>query len=407
MQTRVEPPAHKTKRFKLKPWLKITLSVVVAVGIFVAGWGVGSGRIGVAAFGGPQSLNKQLPNSLDFSSVNMVYQALKGNFDGELSEQELLDGLKSGLVKAAGDPYTEYLNEDRYDEFSDALNGSFEGIGAELGQDDDGNIEVVAPISGYPAEKAGLRGGDIIIKVDDTFTTGMTVTEAVEKIRGPKDTTVTLTVIRGGQQLELAITRDTIVTPSVHWEVEGGIGYMQISRFNAETGRLARQAAEDFKQQNVTGVVVDLRNNIGGLTTGAVDISSLWLPKGTVVLTERRGGDIIATMRATGDPVLQGIPAVVLINGGTASSAEIVAGALHDNGAATLVGTKTYGKGSVQKLVNVGSGGVLKVTVARWYTPDGKNIDKEGITPDKEVTISEEDIQNGRDPQEAAALENL
>lgn len=387
-----------------KLWVQRVLLGFGAVLIFGLGWGFGSGRI---TFKAHQGLQKDLPNSLDYSSVNEVYQALRDNFDGTLDTNKLTDGLKHGMVQAAGDPYTEYLNKDQYREFNEELTGSFTGIGAELGEDANGNVQIVAPIDGFPAAKAGLRPKDVIVQIDGQSTSGMSVSDAVSKIRGPKGTTVKLKVVRGGQELEFTIERDNISIPSVTSSVENGVGYIKISRFSDDTSGLARQAAESFKSQGVKKVVLDLRSNPGGLLNSAVSVSSLWLPKGTTILTERRGGVVMSTQKADGNPILQGIPTVVLINEGSASASEITAGALKDNGAATLVGEKSYGKGSVQQIVQLRDGGVLKVTIARWYTPNGKNIDKEGIEPDKKVTITEDDAKNGRDPQKATALEVL
>lgn len=404
-----EQHAQKPKKSKLKPWLK-GFGLIAAAGIiFTAGWGLGSGYISTSGIRltKQQSLNKDLPATPDYTSVTEVYRALKNNFDGKLEIDPLTDGMKTGLVKAAGDPYTEYMNKQQSQDFNDELSGSFTGIGAELTQDADGNIVIISPISGFPADKAGIKPKDIIVKIDDTSTSGMTVSEAVSKIRGPKGTTVKLKVVRDNKELDFSIERDTISIPSVEYKVENGIGYIKISRFSDDTTSLAQKAANDFKQQNVKGIVLDLRSDPGGLLNAAVDVSSLWLPQGTTVLTERRGGEVISTLKAEGNPVLKGIPTVVLINQGSASASEIVAGALKDNGAAKLIGEQSYGKGSVQQLIDLKSGGILKVTVARWYTPAGKNIDKEGIAPDTKVTISEDDVKNGQDPQKAAAFQAL
>jgi carboxyl-terminal processing protease len=399
----VEQPARKSKRpsKKTRKWLKRLTLLVLAGVIFMVGLNIGNGRI---TFSTQTGVQKNLPNKLDYSSVDELYKALKLNFDGKLDTNKLIDGAKQGLVKAAGDPHTEYLNAEEYKAFNDQLTGSFTGIGAELSQDPKGNIVIVAPIAGFPAEKAGLKAKDIIAQIDGTTTAGMTVSEAVDKIRGAKGTTVTLKVVRDGELKEFKIVRDEISVPSVTSKVENGIGYLTISRFGEDTASLSRKAAQDFKAQNVKGVVVDLRNDPGGLLDAAVSVSSLWLPSGTTVLTERRDGVVSNTYKAEGDPVLKGIPTAVLIDGGSASASEITAGALKDNGAATLVGEKSYGKGSVQQIVKLNDGGVLKVTIARWYTPNGKNIDKAGITPDTVVTISADDVKAGQDPQKAAAV---
>ena len=401
-----EQSARKSKRLskKTRTWLKRITLVVVAGAIFMVGLNIGNGRI---TFSSQTGVQKNLPNKLDYSSVDELYKALKLNFDGKLDTNKLIDGAKQGLVKAAGDPHTEYLNAEAYKDFNNQLTGTFTGIGAELSQDAKDNIVVVAPIAGFPAEKAGLKAKDVIVQIDGTTTTGMTVSEAVSKIRGPKGTTVTLKVVRDGELKEFKIVREDISVPSVTSKVENGVGYLTISRFGEDTASLSRKAAQSFKDQNVKGVILDLRSDPGGLLDAAVSVSSLWLPEGTTVLTERRDGVVTNTYKAEGNPLLQGIPTAVLIDGGSASASEITAGALKDNGVATLVGEKSYGKGSVQQIIKLNDGGVLKVTIARWYTPKGKNIDKEGITPDTVVTISAEDIKAGQDPQKAAALKAL
>lgn len=377
---------------------------VVGVLIFGLGWGFGSGAIEVA--GRTASTQEGLPKDLNYAEVEEVYDALRASYDGDVTLEQLQDGLKQGLTSATGDPYTEYLNAEDSKEFDQELSGTFTGIGAELSRRDE-QIVVVSPIAGYPAEKAGLRAKDIIVEIDGKSTYDMTLTEAVKRIRGPKGTVVKLKVVRDGKEVDLAITRDNINIPSVEYEIKpGNIGYIKISRFGDDTVQLATQAANEFAAKNVKGVVVDVRNDPGGLLDASVDVAGLWLDNKTV-LTERRGGATVKTFTTRSGAPLEGIPAVVLINQGSASASEILAGALKDNKAATLVGEKTFGKGSVQKLDSLRSGGTLKVTIARWYTPNGKNIDKEGIQPDTKVELTEEDVTADRDPQLDAALKQL
>lgn len=383
-----------------------SLSVLIGLALFGLGWFFGSGNISVKRFDSIDA-NNGLPADLDYSSVETIYDSLRENFDGELDEAKLIEGIKSGLANATGDPYTEFFNPKAAEEFSNQIDGTFEGIGAELGKDANDNIVIVAPIAGYPAEKAGIRPKDIIAEVDDESTDGWSTSQAVDKIRGDKGTAVKLTIIRDNQVHEISIVREKIDIPSVKWEVRDGIGIVTISRFGDDTSQLTRQAAEEFKAANVRGVVLDLRSNPGGYLDAAVDVSSIWLEKGKTVLTERRDNVVTETMPAEGNPVLKGIPTVVLINEGSASASEITAGALRDNDAATLMGQKSYGKGSVQQTINLRDGGLLKVTIARWFTPGGKNIDHEGVGPDEEVKITEDDIKNQRDPQLEAALSKL
>jgi carboxyl-terminal processing protease len=222
-------------------------------------------------------------------------------------------------------------------------------------------------------------------------------------------TKVKLKIIRdASKELDFEITRAQITIPSVESEIlPGNIGYLKISRFSDDTASLSRDAANSFKKAGVKGVILDMRSNPGGLLDASVDVSSLWLPPGKTILEEKREGVVVKTFKAKGTAVLQGIPTVVLINEGSASASEITAGALKDNGAATLMGVKSFGKGSVQQLDKLPGGAILKVTIARWFTPSGKNIDKEGIEPDQKVERTDDDIKNNKDPQKDKAIEFL
>lgn len=382
--------------------------VVVAAIIFMAGMMTGQGRLHFQ-FGNYAAQNKDLPANLDYSSVNEVYDALKQNYDGKLTEAQLLNGLKAGLANAAGDPYTEYFTATEAKNFDKQLNQSFSGVGAELGKNKNGNLIVVAPIAGFPADKAGLKAQDIITAINNKTTSGMSVDDAVANIRGKAGTTVKLTVVRGGaEQLELTITRQDIRVPSVeHSVINGNIGYIRISTFADDTAGLIKAAANDLQAQHVKGIVLDLRNNPGGLLSAAVTVSSQWLPHDTVILQEKRGSTVVQTYQASGDSPLQGVPTVVLVNEGSASASEITAGALHDNKAATIIGTKSFGKGVVQQLINLKDGSELKVTVASWYRPNGQNINKKGITPDQLVQPGKDDTAGGSDAQKTAAIDFL
>ena len=387
--------------------IKQKLAALVLAGlIFLTGLQMGQGGFSVFN-GGISSTQKNLPANLNYQSVEQVYDELRAKYDGQLDVDKLLEGLKKGLVAASGDPYTEYMSPEKAKEFQGQLDGTFEGIGAQLGKNTQGSVIVVSPIDGFPAKKAGLLPNDIIVKVDGKSTDGWTVDEAVDKIRGPKGTTVELVVIRGEEELTIAITRAQIDIPSVESKVlEDNIGYIKISQFGDDTSRLTQEAARSMKSQNVKGIVLDLRGNPGGYVESAVDVSSLWLDNKTV-LEEKRDGKTIKKYESRGEALLRGLPTVVLIDGGSASASEITAGALHDNGVATLIGVKSFGKGSVQQPENLSNGGLLKVTVARWYTPKGKNIDKEGISPDKKVERTADDVKNNADPQLDAAVKHL
>lgn len=379
------------------------LMLLAAALLFTAGVGVGNGKISTLLTSHrPASGN--LPNSLDYSSANAVYHSLRDNYNGKLTEAQLTDGLKHGLAEATKDPYTVYFTAAEAKKFNSDLNNSFSGIGAQLGQDKDGNLEIISPIAGLPADKAGVKALDLVASINGTSTSGLSVDEAVNKIRGPKGTTVKLELIRDkSQDLTISITRDDITLPSVVTKtLDGNIGYIQITTFANDTSDLARKAAQKFADDHVKAVILDLRGDPGGLLDAAVNVSSLWLPSGTTVLQER-GTAGTKTYSSSGSDPLHGVPTVVLVNPGSASASEITTGALHDNKAATVIGEKSYGKGVVQSLVNFNDGSQLKVTIASWYRPDGQNINHKGITPDMIVKQSDEDAKNKVDTQLQAA----
>lgn len=388
--------------------VRMVAGITTGVAILFLGIGIGNGTIKI---GTDSTYRKAVQGNergdLSFDGVEELYDDLRSSFDGRLDVNKLEDGIKKGLVEASGDPFTEYLNSEESKEFNEQLTGSFEGIGAELGKEEE-SIVIISPIDGFPAEKAGLKPRDVISKINDERAFDISVTEAVRKIRGPKDTNVKLEIIRDGRALTFEITRDQINTPSVKWEVTGdNIGVITVTRFGEDTPALARQSAREFKDKNVRGVVLDMRGNPGGILEASVQLSSLWLPNGNTVLQEKRNNQVVKTYRANGSPLLLNVPTVVLVDEGSASASEITAGALKDNNVATIIGIKSFGKGSVQELRQLSSGGVLKVTIAHWYTPAGRNIDKEGIEPDQKVEVSEADTAAQRDPQKDAAFARL
>lgn len=399
-------PVRRKRRLRLKP-IRTVISLIVLAGVFALGVLVGRGNIHVKNL----SLNTSptVNGQLNYASVNQVYSILKSDYDGSLNNAALLNGAKEGLVAAAGDPYTEYFDPTDAKAFNQELAGSITGIGAEIGADSDNNIEIISPIAGFPAAKAGLQPKDLIAGINGQSTQGLSVDSAVSKIRGAAGTQVKLTIVRdGGNPFNVTITREKITVPSVTWnEDTDNIGYMKISQFTDDTVSLAQKAANEFKAKGVKGVILDLRGNPGGYLSGAVNVSSLWLNQGQTVVSQHKGSSVIDTEYATGNNPLKGLPTVVLIDGGSASASEITSGALHDNGDATLLGTQSFGKGSVQQVVNLPDGSELKVTVAHWYTPKGVNINKKGITPDKVVPITSDQVKAGRDPQKDVAYQLL
>lgn len=394
-------PVEKPK--KQRRTTRTLAAVLAGVLIFALGVNVGSGRI---SYSGHKAVSGNLPDNLDYSSVEKIYDTLRTEYDGKLDQNTLMDGLKQGLAQATGDPFTEYMNSKDAKDFNNELNGSFTGIGAELGKNSDGNIEIISPIAGFPAEKAGLKAKDVIAEIDGASAASITVSDAVKKIRGEEGTKVKLKVIRNkSQALDFEITRAQINIPSVKDEITAdNIGILTISRFGSDTVSLARAAAEKFKAAQVKGVVLDLRGDPGGLLDAAEGVSSIWLDSNQTVLLEKRDDVVVKTYRAQGSPVLKGVKTVVLIDSGSASASEITAGALRDNNAATLIGIKSYGKGSVQQLLQLGGGAILKVTSAHWFTPSGKGINKIGIEPDQKVERTDDNLKNNQDPQKDAAL---
>jgi carboxyl-terminal processing protease len=403
VKQRIRAIAARIHKVLSKMSFKQVVSYALVAIIFFA-FGLKAADLNIDFFSGGQ--NAGLPAQLNYSSVNQLYRALKQNYDGKITEQELLDGMKNGMVSALGDPYTDYFTASEAQSFNDDLNEQFSGIGAQLAEQNN-QAEIVSPLKGFPAQQAGLQTGDIILSVNGKSVSGWSIDQVVDAIRGPSGTTVTLQISRNNQTMTYHIKRETITVPSVNWSISNGIGYMQITSFATDTSSLAQQAAKDFKSNNVKGVILDLRGNGGGYLQAGVNVASLWLPSGQEIVQERDGNTVVDTLYATGNDILNGIPTAVLVDGGSASASEIVSGALQDHHDATLIGEQTFGKGSVQQIINLDDGSELKVTVAKWYTPNGQNINKKGITPNIIVPMSTADVQSNNDVQKARAIEFL
>lgn len=338
---------------------------------------------------------------INFNQFWDVWDKIKEKHVGEPTDDaSLFYGAMEGLVASLDDPYSVYFPPESAEEFTRSLNGEFEGIGAEVGIRDN-KLKIIAPLPESPAEKAGLRPGDTIYAIDSEEATGLSLEEAVSKIRGPEGTVVVLTVTHDGLESveDIQITRDTINVPTINWKmaedtVEGGdyddlkvklaeknIIYLRVSYFNKETWSEFDRAVKEIVLKSPKGVILDLRSNPGGFLETSVDVASEWVEEGIIV---SEGGAEVdnGIFYSRGKHRLVGIPTVVLVDEGTASGSEIVAGALQDHGLATLVGKQTFGKGSVQDFEILPDGSALKLTIARWYTPANRMIDKEGITPD-------------------------
>ena len=344
---------------------------------------------------------------IDFSNVEKTYQALASNFDGEIDKQKIIDGASKGLVEAVGDKYTEYMTSKEAEEFNKSLSGDVgTGIGVELAKDGD-SVKVVRVLAKNPAESVGILAGDVISKVNGEDVSKENVSEISKKIRGDAGTTVKIGIVRGNEKKELSVTRAKIENPSVELTKKDGVVTLSIYRFDSETGVLAKKYAEEIKNEGISKVILDLRGNGGGYVQAAKTVASLWLEKNALIVSEKTGSKTVEEIRATGDNPLKGIKTVILLDGSSASASEIVAGALKEHKAAQIVGEKSYGKGSVQTTIDMPNGALLKVTIAKWFTPSGKNISNNGISPDIKVSAPKGESYLLNDIQKNKALEIL
>ncbi|MBU4375664.1 S41 family peptidase [Patescibacteria group bacterium] len=371
-----------------------------------------------------QSPESKLSQDVDFNLFWEVWDILEKEFvdRDKLSEKEMFYGAVRGMVSSLGDPYTVFMNPIIAREFAEDLAGTFEGIGAEIGIRDE-ILTIIAPLSDMPAEKAGLRAGDKVYAIDGESTMNISIDEAVNKIRGPKGTEVVLTISRNGMEKakDVAITRGVIIVKSVKTEIlnnninadgntisnnNDNVYIIKITNFNDDTLNLFNEAVREIIAKNPSGIILDLRNNPGGYLETAIEVSSEWIEEAVVVaeqFSEEKKLEYLSRGRAR----LKDYPTIVLVNQGSASASEIVAGALQDYGKAKIVGMQTFGKGSVQALQKLKDGSSVKITVAKWLTPKGNCINEEGITPDEEIDLTIEDYEAGNDPQMDRAVEIL
>ncbi len=342
-----------------------------------------------------------------------VWHLLQQNYIAprELNPRAMVYGAVAGLVQGIGDPYTVFMSPSENQAFQQTLSGQLQGIGAEMALQD-GAVTVVSPLKGSPAERAGLKPGDIVDRVNDASVDGMTLSQVVTLIRGPKGTSVTLQILREGNAapLSIKIPRADISVPSVESKIlttSGGIvGYVALNEFGRNTTQEVRQALANFKGKPLKGIVLDLRFNGGGYLDGAVELCSMFLRQGLIVSVQNRTGDSEKHF-ADGHPLYPDTPLVVLINQGSASASEITAGALQDLGRATIIGVKSFGKGTVQDVMDLPDGSSLRVTIARWLTPKGRNLGKQGVAPDILIEPGPDDAPGGKDTQLQAAIDWL
>lgn len=338
-----------------------------------------------------------------------VFGRIKNDYVEEVEDSEMLENAIRGMLSGL-DPHSAYLDQEQFKELQVGTSGEFGGLGIEVGMED-GFVKVIAPIDDTPAQRAGIKAGDLIIRLDDTPVKGLTLNDAVKIMRGKPGTVLKLTVVREGveQPLKIDIKRDIIKVKSVKKRMlEDGFGYVRISQFQSKTAENMVDAIEDLKKEakgSLKGMVLDLRNNPGGVLNGAVAVSDAFLKKGLIVYTEGRVNDSKLRFNATPDDVLDTAPLVVLVNQGSASASEIVSGALQDHKRAIIVGTPTFGKGSVQTILPLSNGTAVKLTTARYYTPSGRSIQAEGIRPDIELDqIRVSAVERSFDPIKEADL---
>jgi carboxyl-terminal processing protease len=338
-----------------------------------------------------------------------VFGRIKNDYVEDVEDSEMLNNAIRGMLSGL-DPHSSYLDQEQFKELQVGTSGEFGGLGIEVGMED-GFVKVIAPIDDTPAQRAGIQAGDLIIRLDDTPVKGLTLNDAVKIMRGKPGTVLRLTVVREGvdQPLKIDIERDIIKVKSVKSRMlEDGFGYVRISQFQSKTAENMVDAIEDLKKEgggSLKGLVLDLRNNPGGVLNGAVAVSDAFLKKGLIVYTEGRVSDSKLRFNATPDDILSAAPLVILVNQGSASASEIVSGALQDHRRAIIVGTPTFGKGSVQTILPLSNGTAVKLTTARYYTPSGRSIQAEGIKPDielEQVRISA--VESSIDPIKEADL---
>ena len=402
-------PIIKKAKPKRRNFLGLLLILLVAVS-FGGGFYMGKGK---SAQNRPVALGNTATttvndNAFDFNVYWEAWDSLRSDFvyKNKIKDKDMFYGSIKGLAASANDPYTVFMTPTETKDFSNSLAGTFEGIGAEVGMRNN-TVTIIAPLAGMPAEKAGLKAGDKVYAIDGQSALGLTVDEAVKKIRGAKDTAVTLTIIRDKETTprQIKIVRGVIIVKSVSVvNRPDGITVIKVTNFNDDTLSLFSDAVKQTAAKKPKGIILDLRNNPGGYLDTAVAMASAWVKEGPVVL-EQYGDGKRNEYTAKGDPQLGSYKTMVLVNGGSASASEIVAGALRDYKKATLVGENTYGKGSVQTIRDLSDGSSIKITIAAWMTPNGDAINGKGLAPQVEVKLTEADAEKNKDPQLQKAVD--
>lgn len=392
------------------PSNKIVVYIIVAFLSFVFGWQATTlGWMGTINDGKTEVIDGQA--RADLGLFWQIWDELNLKYVDEnvVEDEDKIYGAIKGLVEAYTDPYTVFMTPEESKQFSDNIEGVLEGIGAELSVEEK-QLVIVSPLKNSPAEKAGLRPGDVILKINDEIAADLSLFDAIMKIRGEKGTTVKLTILRKGvdDPFDVSIIRDSIDIESVTVEkLDNGITYLSVNQFNDKTNEQFSKAISEMILTRPKGIIIDLRYNGGGYLDTAVEMLSYILPVGEEAVTIKVRGQADEVMNANGNPKILDVPLVVLVNEGSASASEIVAGAVQDHKRGIIMGTQTFGKGSVQEVESFADGSSIRMTIARWYTPKDRNVDKVGLTPDVVVEIKKEDIEKKFDAQKEAAIEYL
>lgn len=390
---------------KLRFFLKAIGIIAFALAFYFIGFLVGHRNIVFEQNFKPKVINLELgkPKDLDFGIFWDAWNKVTEKFVGDASTSKMMFGAIKGMVDSLGDPYSTFMEPTDNKLFIEDLSGEIQGIGAELSVKD-GKLVIIAPLDDSPAQKAGLKPNDEIFQIDGEDTTDISLDAAIQKIRGRAGTQVKLLINRPDfkEPKEFNIKRAVIIVKSVEWEIKEGVGYIKISQFGEDTSRLTKQAADELKDQKA--IILDLRNNPGGYLDSSIDVASLFMERGVVVKEKYKDGRVEELKTTLAQQFFKN-KVIVLINEGSASASEIVAGALKDSRQAIIIGKRSFGKGSVQEIENLSNDSALRITVAKWLTPSGLTIDKEGIKPDIEIDLTDQDFAQNKDPQLDRALE--
>ncbi len=386
----------------------LALAVAIAGGGFSAGWQAGSNNPKNIIITDASNIASTSTEAGDMTGFWEAWQTINENYlrNPDIKPQDKVNGAINGLLGSLKDPYSEYFTAVESKKFNEDVQGNFGGIGAELGMRKD-ILTVIAPLKDTPASRAGLKAGDKIFAINSSSTENLSLDEAVNLIRGPVGTDVKLNIFRDGwdKSKDFTITRAVIQVPTLDMSMKGNITYIQLYSFNANSVPLFADAVRRAKEQGAKGMVLDLRNDPGGYLDVAVDIAGWFLPKGSLVVSEESRVEPKQELRADGNASLADLPVVVLINQGSASASEILAGALRDDRKIKLVGEASFGKGTVQQIFPLIGDASMKLTIAHWVLPSGHILENGGLKPDIEVKITDEDVQNKKDPQLDKALE--